>query len=359
MAAAVVVLASCESPPVESPEASVPAVLETTTGYAFTLITDVPGTEEASLVAMDGDRLVGSALYEGTDGELYPHAIVFDRSSGTVRDLGVPPDGLETNAQAIAGDLVVGVAHAAVDDAVSVFVFDLATGVMTGIPVPAEYVGVDIAGISGRTIAFGATTQGGDDGAEPWHSFAYDLDAATLVRLDALPGDEWVASVGIDGRTVVGWSQDADGLLVPFATDIDANAPEALSMPDGAETGMATAVSGTSAVGYVGTENDAGRAVAWDLAASSVTDLAPLVGDGMDGSEARAMDGSLVVGSAWSDTASTLFAYDLESGTVTDLGTTTSDNLLEVLDVDGSRVLLGVQTEAGRFAAILDIAARP
>jgi hypothetical protein len=358
MAAAVVVLASCESAPVESPEASIPAVLETTTGYAITLVTDVPGTQEASLVAMDGDRLVGSALYEGTDGELYPHAIVFDRSSGTVRDLGVPPDGLETNAQAIDGDLVAGVALAAVDDTVSVFVFDLATGVMTEIPVPAEYDGVDVAGISGRTIAFGATTQG-DDGTEPWHSFAYDLDAATLVRLDGLPGHEWAASIGIDGRTVVGWSQDAGGLLVPYVTDIDANAPRALPLPEGAETGMATAVSGTLAAGYVGTDNDAGQAVAWDLDAGSVTDLTPLVGDGMDGSEARAMDGSLVVGSAWSDAASTLFAYDLESGTATDLGTTTSDAVLEVLDVDGSRVLLGVQTDAGRFAAILDIAAHP
>jgi hypothetical protein len=130
-------------------------------------------------------------------------------------------------------------------------------------------------------------------------------------------------------------------------------------MPDGAETGMATAVSGTWAAGYVGTASDAGRAVAWDLGAGSVTDLTPLAGDGMDGSEARAMDGSLVVGSAWSDTASTLFAHDLETGSTTDLGTTTSAALLEVLDVDGSRVLLGVQTDAGQFAAILDIAAQP
>jgi hypothetical protein len=358
MAAAVVLLTACETAPAEPPEASIPAVLETTTGHAITVITDVPGTQEASFVAMDGDVLVGSALYEGKDGELNAHAIVFDRSNGTVRDLGVPPGGLETNAQAIDGDLVAGAAGAAAEDAVSVFVFDLATDVMTEIPVPEDYVGVDVAGISGRTIAFSATSPG-HDGDEPWHTFAYDPDADTLIPLDALPGNEWAASVGIDGRTVVGWSQVAGGLLVPFVTDIDANAPRSLPLLEGSETGMATAVSGTSAAGYVGTENDAGRAVVWDLVAGSVTDLTPLVGDGMDGSEARAMDGSIVVGSAWSDTASTLFAYDLESGTVTDLGTTTTDAVLEVLDVDGSRVLLGVQTEAGRFAGILDVAAQP
>jgi probable HAF family extracellular repeat protein len=102
-------------------------------------------------------------------------------------------------------------------------------------------------------------------------AFAWRADTETFVDLGTLPGDTSAEALDIDAGWVVGSSTGPTGSR-PWAAS---EATGLVELPGlGGPTGAAVAVNGSGlAVGWSTTSSGVRRAVQWDLAAGSVTDL--------------------------------------------------------------------------------------
>lgn len=163
-------------------------------------------------VDVDGDTVIGwSYLADGTR-----RGFVYDLSTGTMGDLGLL-DGAFSEAVDVDGDTVVGSASTA-GGGYRGFAYDLGTNTMQELgtlgpldtPYPADRSEADavdgdiVVGVSGSCPCVG-----GDLTPESWTGFAFDLRTDTMYPLGAsFPGSDASAGLAVSGGVVAGFGEE-------------------------------------------------------------------------------------------------------------------------------------------------------
>ncbi|MDX6288002.1 MAG: hypothetical protein QOG53_3487 [Frankiales bacterium] len=194
------------------------------------------------------------------------------------------------------------------------------------------------------------------------HAFSFDLAlpeaAATMQDLGTLGGN-YSSATALSGTIAVGQSSISNGFMHAFAVNVAVPVPVMVDLGTlGGSGSEAMDVSGTIVVGSAATSDDAtGHAFAYDLA-NPLLGMRDLHTFGSE-STAKAVDGSIVVGTAGSGRDLRAFAYDLtkpEQGML-DLGTL-GGSTSQARDVSGHLVTgvadLPGNTGVGAFVYDLD-----
>lgn len=223
--------------------------------------------------------------------------------------------GSNSSASAIDGDTVVGTSNTTGNTTTHAFTYDLRTRALT-----------DLGGLLGSSGATGVsggvvlgTTSSPDHSVT--HGFAYDLRTHRTTDLGTL-GGSFSSAAAVVGHTVVGTS----GLAGDQATHVFT-----YDLLNGRRTdlGSLTGPTGTSYLGGVGGHlvvgysplpgsPDLNHAFSYDLLTHRTTDLGTLGTTKL--LDVSGFDGRTIVGQS-DATGVTGFAYDLPTGTRTDLGT--------------------------------------
>jgi probable HAF family extracellular repeat protein len=275
--------------PVAAEPVAVPAIdLGTLGGGTYSEATDV-----------DGRVIVGNWVSADSS----QHGFAYDLTTRTMRDIG-SLGGITTFAWAVSGNIVVG--DSDTPETRHAYAYDVTTGIMR-----------DLGSLGDRSIATdvsGSIVVGRSRVESGSHAFVYDLTTGPMRDIGTLGGPDTIP-IAVDGNIVVGHSDVAYGVPHAFAYDATTRVLRDLGTLGG-PTSIAVDVDGTTVVGVSDTANGSRHAFVFDLATATMRDLGTFGGWT---SHATAVDGTVVVGD-WEVAGDyTGFAYDLATGTVTDL----------------------------------------